>query len=75
MMIQTTPKASTFSFVLTKDFNKPSSAPNTGLVAFGAVDASLKIKSKNGINIPRETIENIMERRINRQYQKTSPLY
>jgi hypothetical protein len=44
-------------------------------VAFGAVDASLKIKSKNGINIPRETIENIMERRINRQYQKTSPLY
>ncbi len=73
--MHTTPNASTLLLVLTIAFNKPSSVPTTGFVDFGVIDASLKIRSKKGISMPKEMMENRIENRMKKQYQNTSPLY
>lgn len=75
MMMHTTPKASTLLLVLTIAFNKSSRVPTTGFVDFGVTEASLKIRSKKGINMPKEMMENRIESRMKKQYQNTSPLY
>jgi hypothetical protein len=43
--------------------------------AVPAVVLPVKMRSRKGINIPSDTMEKTMERRINRKYKATCPLY
>jgi hypothetical protein len=50
-----------------------------GLVAWEgtvpAVALPVKMRSRKGLNIPSDTIEKTIERRINKKYKTTCPLY
>jgi hypothetical protein len=45
-----------------------------GLVLTGKFDVPLKIRSKNGMSIPSDTMEKNMESKTKKQYQAISPL-